>query len=563
MHHYRIVKILTLLLIGSLCDLQLIHAQNPKSEIVNSIGMKLKLIHDGYFTMGGNYLPGDRIGGNPHRVTLTEDYYIGVFEVTQEQYQEVMGENPSHFSPPPSGKLPPGTNSKKHPVENISWHKAVEFCNRLSLLPEERDAGRTYRLPTEAEWEYACRGGSRDAFCFGNDSEQLENYAWFLFNSGDRKVTPDMLNQDNPADKYNAQTHPVGKKLPNAWGLYDMHGNVSEWCFDAPRIFKDDLINPVGSGKEEDHRVVRGGSHVSLMNSCNSAHRWQQDPRRKGRETGLRVAMNVTLPKQEETRVEPRARVPKKQLVAKKDKVNAVTNIKVTPENPSLLSDGSTFIKIRQDIIDAQAKLREYPLSDGPGSRDRLEDSPNLEIAHKDFSLPIIPRTVIYTEGKRFEFSERATLAGEQRYRSDVVYYLVNQVSIPIRITEQAAPQVSLKALKKTLEIKVSNSKYKVYTIRGHGLQFISALVKNLRFYNYNAKTKEWEGEFEMELINNSGAKRIEFTPKQELEVELGKELITIKCVSYDHAKDEAKFQVETKPQQDTITATIGEYGND
>ena len=136
-----------------------------------------------------------------HEVTITNSYYLGAFEVNQDQYEKVMGDNPSHFK------------GGKNPVDHVYWQEAVYFCKTLSKLPEEKAAGRVYRLPTEAEWEYACRAGSTTAYSFGDNAQRLSEYAWF---------------GDVPGGK----THPVGEKKPNRWGLYDMHGNVSEWCRD-------------------------------------------------------------------------------------------------------------------------------------------------------------------------------------------------------------------------------------------------------------------------------------------------------------------------------------------
>ena len=125
-------------------------------------------------------------------------FKIGKYPITQEQYQAVIGTNPSHFQGNP-----------QNPVERVSYNDAVAFCQKLSQL-----TGRNYRLPTEPEWEYACRAGTTTKYYFGDDANQLEDYAWYSANSQDT-------------------THPVGQKLPNTWGLYDMIGNVWEWCQDS------------------------------------------------------------------------------------------------------------------------------------------------------------------------------------------------------------------------------------------------------------------------------------------------------------------------------------------
>ena len=168
----------------------------------NSIGMKLRLIPAGEFMMGSPGTESDRSNNETqHRVSITKPFYLGVTEVTQEQYQKVMGTNPSQFKGP------------QNPVERVSWAEAVEFCGKLSAMPAEKTAGHVYRLPTEAEWEYACRSGTTTAYGFGDDASRLGDYGWFRSNS-------------------DSGTHPVGEKKPNAWGLYDMHGGVYEWCQD-------------------------------------------------------------------------------------------------------------------------------------------------------------------------------------------------------------------------------------------------------------------------------------------------------------------------------------------
>jgi formylglycine-generating enzyme required for sulfatase activity len=205
--------------------------------ITNSIGMTLVPIANGSFHMGsGVQEEGYRFKEPRHEVTLTRDFHVGAFEVTQAQYMKVMGNNPSYFQ----GDLVDGVDSANHPVDRVSWEDAVEFCKRLSELPEERAAGRVYRLPTEAEWEYACRAGSDAPFGFGG-LELVDDYAWFSSNSKGR-------------------SQPVGEKEPNAWGLHDMHGNVQEWCSDWAGDYPEGAASDPTGPTEGYSRMVRGGS---------------------------------------------------------------------------------------------------------------------------------------------------------------------------------------------------------------------------------------------------------------------------------------------------------------
>ena len=197
-----------------------------------------------------------------HKVTLTKPFYMGKFPVTQEQYQLVMGANPSYFQ---GDKIKGGGGSGKHPVEQVSWDDAQEFCKRLSA-----SSGRTVRLPTEAEWEYACRAGSGAKYCFGDDEGKLGDYAWYSANSGNA-------------------THPVGEKKPNKFGLYDMHGNVWEWCQDWYGDYPAKAVkNPAGPAAGV-CRVLRGGSWDYYPGLCWSAGRVRDYPDDRRYCIGFRV----------------------------------------------------------------------------------------------------------------------------------------------------------------------------------------------------------------------------------------------------------------------------------
>lgn len=192
-------------------------------DLGDGVTMDFVLIRPGSFTMGKD--DGSDAEKNPHKVTITESFYLGKYEVTQAQWKKVMGSQPSHFK------------GADNPVEQVGWGDCQEFLAKLKDKAPSAD----YRLPTEAEWEYACRAGSTGWFCYGDDPEQLGLYAWFGKNA-------------------QGTTHPVGTKKPNAWGLYDMHGNVWEWCSDWFGAYPTNATtNPLGpaSGSE---RVWRGGA---------------------------------------------------------------------------------------------------------------------------------------------------------------------------------------------------------------------------------------------------------------------------------------------------------------
>jgi formylglycine-generating enzyme required for sulfatase activity len=158
-------------------------------------------------------------------------------------------------------------------VEQVSWEEARAFCDKLNALEEPRSGGDRYRLPTEAEWEYACRAGSTTRFSFGDDAAGLGDYAWFSDNSG-------------------SQTHPVGQKRPNAWGLYDMHGNVFEWCedrYEANYYANSPGADPLGPSGASD-RVIQGGCWFGNPRFARSAYRGWCAPGFRDDGVGFRLA---------------------------------------------------------------------------------------------------------------------------------------------------------------------------------------------------------------------------------------------------------------------------------
>jgi len=226
-------------------------AEEAAKEITNSIGMKLVWIPPGSFTMGSPNGEPERKGDeNPHKVTLTKGYYMGAYPVTQDQWQAIMGKNPARFK------------GKNLPIENVSWIDSQEFLEKLSKKEEKK-----YRLPTEAEWEYACRAGTTTAFSFGNSLAMSQaNYDFSTPYPGGKASTP--LKKTTPVDHY----------PPNKWGLYDMHGNVYNWCADWYGPYPSgDVTDPKGpaSGTE---RVMRGGSFVSRGSNLRSACRNPYEP---------------------------------------------------------------------------------------------------------------------------------------------------------------------------------------------------------------------------------------------------------------------------------------------
>jgi formylglycine-generating enzyme required for sulfatase activity len=245
----------------------------------NSAGIEFVLIPAGSFMMGS---PQEEKGrheweGPLHIVHISRPFYLGIHPVTQSQYQKVMGRNPSHFTRTLGG----GPN---HPVEQVNWDEAVAFCERLTSLDAEVAAGRIYRLPSEAEWEYACRGGTSTPYYFGETVTLQEVHFFGLNASTYSKVV-------STAGK----TEKVGSHPGNPRGLFDMHGNVLEWCNDW---WSEDYYSvspetdPIGPS-DGWHRVVRGGSFGQFVAECRSASRMGRAPGSRLNTLGFRVAMTA------------------------------------------------------------------------------------------------------------------------------------------------------------------------------------------------------------------------------------------------------------------------------
>lgn len=229
---------------------------------INSIGMTLVPIPAGTFIMGGDW-DAEQADENElprHTVRFKKPFYMGTTPVTQSQWQAVMGSTPSQFS------------GSDRPVEMVSHDDALLFINRLNKIERTR----AYCLPSEARWEYAARAGSRSAYCFGPEKLKLDQYAWYQNNS-DQK------------------TRPVSQLAPNDWGLYDLHGNVHEWCadwFDRNYYAKSQAVDPPGP-KKGLARSLRGGDWSSEDWYCRCASRSLSAPERRSPRVGFRVMRAV------------------------------------------------------------------------------------------------------------------------------------------------------------------------------------------------------------------------------------------------------------------------------
>jgi formylglycine-generating enzyme required for sulfatase activity len=232
-------------------------------DLGKGIKMEFVLIPAGEFDMGSPSTERGRDNdeGPVHRVKISKPFYMGKYEVTQEQYYIIAKSKPSKFK------------QDDRPVETVSWEQAESFCKKLSKIKEG-----SYRLPTEAEWEYAGRAGCQERFSFGEDPaySQIGEYAWYSENS-------------------NSETHPVGQKKPNSFGLYDIHGNVWEWCSDfysADYYRRSTTMDPPGPLYGTPH-VIRGGGWYRSAIYCRSANRGDLEPYYVRNHIGFRVVLEV------------------------------------------------------------------------------------------------------------------------------------------------------------------------------------------------------------------------------------------------------------------------------
>ncbi|MBF0115157.1 MAG: formylglycine-generating enzyme family protein [Magnetococcales bacterium] len=228
-------------------------------SIRDANGMEFILIPAGRFLMGTPFaadVNGDEMP--QHEVTISRPFYLGRYEVTQAEWEAVMRDNPSAFK------------GMDRPVDSVSWEEVQAFIDKLN----ERAGAVVYRLPSEAEWEYAARAGSTTGRYWGDDGAEMERHAWYADNSGKR-------------------SHPVGQLRPNAWGLYDMLGNVWEWCQDwySPKSYAaEERIDPQGPS-EGGGRVLRGGGWNGYASHIRSAYRFELNPAHRRRNLGVRLVM--------------------------------------------------------------------------------------------------------------------------------------------------------------------------------------------------------------------------------------------------------------------------------
>jgi formylglycine-generating enzyme required for sulfatase activity len=233
--------------------------ERPKT-ITNTISMEFVLIPVGEFMMGSDDEVSDDDERPVHRVKIPKPFYLGTYPVTQREWKAVMDGNPSEFE------------GDDLPVESVSWDNVQEFIKKLN----EREGTDKYRLPSEAEWEYACRAGTTTRYSFGDSDSKLGEYAWYYGNSDD-------------------EPHPAGQKKPNQWGLYDMHGNVQEWVQDTYHENYDGAPADGSAWESGDGstRIKRRGGWISIAGGCRSADRNYGDHGDRESATGFRLVRDV------------------------------------------------------------------------------------------------------------------------------------------------------------------------------------------------------------------------------------------------------------------------------
>jgi len=242
-------------------QLQLTCAQECHLPVILILQLEPRVKMELVLLPAGEFVMGSHDDEPPHRVEITTPFYMGRYSVTQAHWVAIMGSNPAHFK-----------DGDELPIETITWEACVNFCQKLSSV-----MGRHARLPSEAEWEYACRAGSNTAYSFGEATEELDQYGWYR-------------------DNANGTSHPVGRKNPNAWGLYDMHGGIDEYCQD---LWHPNYVGAPADGSawiesgEKGMRVLRGGSWYDLAEHCCSPHRNYYDSAEPSEDHGFRVVVTA------------------------------------------------------------------------------------------------------------------------------------------------------------------------------------------------------------------------------------------------------------------------------
>ncbi len=249
-------------------------AESNKLEYNGAIQMSFAYCSPGVFTMGSsNGDSNGEIDETSWEAEIDAGFWISRHEVTQKQWLKVVGESPWEGQKYVC-------RSKDSPATYISYFDAIRFCRNLSIIEREAErlpASSRFRLPNEVEWEFACRAGNDSRFCFGDDSDQLHKYGWF-----------DLLQVEPEPESISPQ--PIGTKMPSTWGIFDMHGNVFEWCSDW---YFEHPLAPANSKLEPVFKVRRGGGWCSPASQCRSSYRDWGDPFEGTDDTGFRIVLEV------------------------------------------------------------------------------------------------------------------------------------------------------------------------------------------------------------------------------------------------------------------------------